>query len=514
MAGSFLPPVIMEIQANATQAIASMRTVNAELTKMEIAANAAGASLTRVEKASIIAGTALKAIGVATAVMGVLSVKAAMDQDSAFARMDEAIANAKDTTAATGEEFRKTTQAAIEMGFADQEAAGALGTLVTATGSASEAQYLLNSAMDLARYKHMSLNQAATIMARGTQGSAKAFKELGITLDTSIPKQQAINKAFDQLNAKIGGQSQAYLGTFAGKMSVLEAKVDNLAESFGNLLIPGLSIAIDFFSKYAKQIAITTGVIVGAIIVFKTYVTVMNLFKAAQILYIALTVSQAAAQTALTFATEGGVKVTKSMAAAQAILNAVMKANPYVLIATAVIAIITALVLLYQHNAKVHNAMIATAQGAIHAFSFLLLAIEKIVQAFVFLETGPLHLLLKAFAALGFGPAKSALDELNKGIKASGDFFDSARKKLDNYANGLDGLKKATTTAGMQTAGKTTNTGKSNLSSYTGTAGSGSAAGGGGTTIVQNVMVYASDTNDIAKKLAKSAKGGIPVGAK
>jgi hypothetical protein len=510
---SFLPPVVMEIQANATQAIASMKTVNAELTSMEVRANAAGTAMTRVEKASVVAGTALKAMGVATALVGVLSIKAAMEQDVAFARMDEAIGNAKDTTAATGAEFRKATQDAINMGFADQEAAGALGTLVTATGSAKEAQFLLNSAMDLARYKHISLNTAATIMARGTQGSAKAFKELGITLDNSLPKQQAINKAFDQLNAKIGGQSQAYLDTFAGKMSVLEAKVDNLAESFGNILIPVVSVAIDFFAKYAKQIGITALAILGAVIAFKTYVTVMNVFKAAQILYIALTSGQAAAQTALTFATNAGATSTKSMAAAQAILNAVMEVNPYVAIATAVIVVVTALVLLYQHNAKVHNAIIATGQGAIHAFSYILLAIEKVVEAFVFLETGPLHLVLKAFAALGFGPAKSALDELNKGIKASGDFFDGARKKLDNYANGLDGLKKATTTAGMQTAGKSTSgTPKSDLSSYSGAASGGS--GGSGTTIVQNVMVYASDTNDIAKKLAKSAKGGIPVGGK
>lgn len=510
---SFLPPVVMEIQANATQAIASMKTVNAELTSMEIRANAAGTAMTRMEKASVMAGTALKAMGVATALVGVLSIKAAMEQDAAFARMDQAIGNAKDTTAATSAEFRKATQDAINMGFADQEAAGALGTLVTATGSAKEAQYLLNSAMDLARYKHISLNVAATIMARGTQGSAKAFKELGITLDSSLPKQEAINKAFDQLNAKIGGQSKAYLDTFAGKMDVLAAKVDNLAESFGNILIPVVSVAIDFFAKYAKQIGITALVILGAIVAFKAYVTVMNLFKAAQILYIALTVGQTAAQTALTFATEAGAKSTKSMAAAQAILNAVMAVNPYVAIAMAVIAVVTALVLLYQHNAKVHNALIATAQGAIHAFSFILLAIEKVVQAFVFLETGPLHLLLKAFAALGFGPAKDALAELNKGIKASGDFFDGARKKLDNYANGLDGLKKSTTTAGLQTAGKSGSTPKSTLSSYTG-ADTGGGGSGGGTTVVQNVMVYASDTNDIAKKLSKAAKNGIPVGGK
>ena len=43
---------------------------------------------------------------------------------------------------------------------------------------------------------------AAQTLARGTTGSAKAFKELGITLDSNLPKNEAIAKAFDQLNQK------------------------------------------------------------------------------------------------------------------------------------------------------------------------------------------------------------------------------------------------------------------------------------------------------------------------
>ena len=41
----------------------------------------------------------------------------------------------------------------------------------------------------------------------------------------------------------------------------------------------------------------------------------------------------------------------------------------------------------------------------------------------------------------------------------------------------------------------------------------GGGAGGGSTTI-QNITVYASNTNDIEKKMAKAAKLGVPVGAK
>ena len=511
---SFLPPVIMEIGVNATQAITSMRAVNGQLATMQAQATTTSIALTRLEKAAVVGAAAFKAVALVTAAVGVLSIKSAMEQETAFARMDEAMKSAKDLTSATGEEFRKTAEAAIELGFADEVAAGALGTLVTATGSARESQVLLTSAMNLARYKHIDLNTAATILARGTQGSAKAFKELGITLDTSLPKQEAINKAFDQLNAKIGGQAQAYLETFAGKMSVLAAKADELAEKFGDILIPIVSKLIDFLTKYGTQIAIAAGAIVSFIIVTKVLITVMNIFKAAQIIYIALTAGQAAAQTALTFATVAGTTVTKSMTAAQLLLNIAMKANPIGLIVTAVALLIGGLILLWQHSSKARDAMVDIAQGAIQAFGLLLGAIGWVAKAILNVMTGPLQLFLKALSALGFGPAKSALTELQSGIKSVGTFFDDGKKKVDAYAARLERFKTINSQGSRKPlATKITPTGitPSDLSSYTGA--DGKPKGGGTTnTVVQNVVVYASNTNDISTKLAKAAKNGLPIG--
>lgn len=514
---SFLPPVIMEIGVNATQAMTSMRAVNGQLASMQVQATAAGVALTRLEKAAIVSGAAFRAVAVVTAAVGVLSIKAAMEQETAFARMDEAIKSAKDVTSATGAEFRKATDAAIEMGFADEVAAGALGTLVTATGSAKEAQVLLTSAMNLSRYKHIDLNTAATILARGTQGSAKAFKELGITLDTTLPKQEAINVAFDQLNAKIGGQAQAYLETFAGRMAVLGAKTDQLAEKFGDMLIPIVSKLIDFLTKYGTQIAITAGAIVSFIVVTKLLITIMNIYKAAQIIYIALTAGQTAAQTALTFATVERTVVTKSMAAAQVLLNAAMAANPIGLIVVGVALLIGGLILLWKHSSKARDAMVDIAQGAIQAFGLLLGAIGFVAKAILNLETGPLQLFLKALSALGFGPAKSALAELQSGIKSVGTFFDDGKKKVDEYAARLERFKTVNSLGShkpLATAITPAGIAPSALSSYTGASGKPKSAGSSGstTTVVQNVVVYASNTNDISTKLAKAAKNGLPIG--
>jgi hypothetical protein len=435
--GSFLPPVMMEVVVNAKEAVASLGTINEQLTVLGARAEATGVKLSTMEKSTAVANTAFKALGLATAAIGAISIKAAMEQEVAFARMDEAIKSAKDKTAETGAEFRKATDAAISMGFADETAAGALGTLVTATGSAKEAQNLLNTSMDLARYKHIDLNTAATIVARGTQGSAKAFKELGITLDTTLPKQEAINKAFEQLNSKIGGQSNAYLDTFAGKMSVLSAKADNLAEKFGDILIPVVSFFIDLLAKNGQAIAIVIGIIATLVIALKAW--------------------------------QLGVKAVE---AAQKALNFVMAMNPIVAVTLAVTALIAILVMLYQHNMKVRNAMLDVAIAGVHAVADLIHWYGEFAQTVLKVVTGPMKLMLEALAFIHAPGAKAALNDLNGAINTVGTFFDKTAKSVDNYTISLQQMKRATSNAGMQVMDTgTTPTGDTSgfdLNSYSG----------------------------------------------
>lgn len=346
----FFPPAILEIAVIGDKALLKLKEFNTQLGVMSAQANTASASLSKLEKTSVLATGALKVMGIATVAVGVLSVKAAMEQETAFARMGAALSQAKDVTSESTKEFMKSANAAIELGFADEQAAGALGTLVTATRSTKEAQMLLGASMDLARYKHIDLSTAATILARGTQGSAKAFKELGITLDTTVPKQEAINKAFDELNTRIGGQAEAYLDTFAGKLSVLNAKTDQLTETIGDKLIPYISKAIDFILRFGKQIGI-------AVLAFAGFVTGVKLLTIAMAIQTTAAAYLAAATSAVTAAqigaaiaaartgiAYGGLTIaTRVATGAQAMFSLALTANPIGLMVTAVGLLIAAL---------------------------------------------------------------------------------------------------------------------------------------------------------------------------
>jgi hypothetical protein len=179
------------------------------------------------------------------------AIKAVEDTQVATERLSTALNNAGQNTAANRDEIQKTSETMSKLGFATAATEGAYGTLITATGSTTEATKLMAMAADLARYKHEDLATAAQTLARGTTGSAKAFKELGITLDSNLPKNEAIAKAFDELNQKIGGQAVGYTHTFAGEMEILKAKFDDVAVKVGAVVMPILTKLMEFITNVA-----------------------------------------------------------------------------------------------------------------------------------------------------------------------------------------------------------------------------------------------------------------------
>jgi len=184
------------------------------------------------------------------------AIKAIQDTQVATEQLSTALNNSKQNTAANRTEIQATTEKMSALGFSTSATEGAYKTLISATGSTTEATKLMTMAADLARYKHEDLATAAMTLEKGTMGNARAFKEFGITLDTTLPKNQAITKAMDELNQKIGGQAVGYTHTFAGEIEVLKAKFDDVAVKVGAVVMPILTKLMEFI----------TGVLIPAIV--------------------------------------------------------------------------------------------------------------------------------------------------------------------------------------------------------------------------------------------------------
>ena len=466
MAGiGFLPPVILEIQANATEALVSMKEVNAELTRMEAHANATGASLSKMEKSSVMVGKAMMVTGVAAFALGAIAVEAAMKSEEAFTRLNKALDNSGNGSVATKEQFKGLVESNVKLGFTTVETANALGTLVTATGKTSEATALLSSAQNFARYSHISLSSAADTMAKATQGSAKAFKELGITLDTHLPKQEAINKAFDQLNDKLSGQSQAYLTTFAGKMSVLKAQTEASAESLGNVLIPVLTKFLDLVNKgiewiknNADALKMLGLIVLTAAAAFKTYEITLVAVNAIQKIQIALALASA----------EG----IGTMRAAMLLLNDAMKANMIGIIVTALVAVGAMFIYAWNHSETFRKGVKIVADSVITFLANMIRAFGGLIEIIANLVTGQLQIFLKVLSYLpGVGKyAKEGLKFIRDGIEGIGNTADTVANKVEGFKKVIDNLdvKKTVFDVAGGNGESSSGTGKSSLTGYTG----------------------------------------------
>lgn len=452
-----IPPLTVDIIFNTSGVSAGVTKATEGLNKITAQAKTVTTSMGHLKS------TMLAVFGGNIATQGFFMLEKALmeskqeffDTEAATKRLGQALDNMGVKSEATRESILKNVEAYSQLGFQGPESANAMGTLITATGSVEQSTKLMAMAADLARYKHIDLGTAATILARGTQGSAKAFKELGITLDTTIPKNQAISKAFDQLNTKIGGQAVAYTKTFEGQMKVLKERLQETFNAIATYVLPALTkffglinAGISWIQQNASALKVLAGLLV---------VVTANLWLAA------------AAEMALT-----------------------VLGNPFVWIAAGAVALAGIFVYLWNHWKTFRDSMAEGLATITQLIGYLTGAVAKLIRAMSYLPK------------MGF-------------LKKVADDADKAAISLGKVAKNIDELKNKKITAPKM---PTLPTGSVKPGSPTNIAGNVpggdklGGGGGGGSGVVQNILVYASNTNDIAKKMALAAKVGSPIGTK
>ena len=250
MAGE-VPPLNVEILVQLSNLTAAVTEATAGLNKIGDGAKAQESKFSALKTTmlGVFAGN-LMAKGAEILATGLHdAIKAIEDTQVATEQLSTAMNNAKQNTAANREEVTKTSEKMNALGFSVADSEKAYTKLITATGSTTESTNLMAMSADLARYKHESLAEASATLVKATMGNQKAFREFGITLDATLPKNQAIAKAMDELNGKIGGQAIGYTHTFAGEMEVLKAKFDDVAVKVGAVVLPVLTKLLDLIMK-------------------------------------------------------------------------------------------------------------------------------------------------------------------------------------------------------------------------------------------------------------------------
>jgi len=326
-------------------------------------------------------------------------VKGAMETDAQLASMKTALTNLG--LGAADEQFVKLAENNTVLGFNVTKTAQSLQTLATLTHSSSEAIRLNSLAMDIARAKHIDLASATSMVQMEMRGAARGFTQFGVTLDTTLPKAQAINKAMNDVQKAVSGQAQDYMKTAAGKLDALKSSFGQVADVIGRDVLPVVTALLGLIQRFLPDIAIIMGIATAVYAVVKA----MKAYEALQVL--------------------------------------IEETNPFTYIALAIGAVIAAILILWNHFKIVRDIIVDIADVALHAFGDIIKILGWVAQKAVEIFTAPLRAMLTIASKIPFlkDLAKPALAAINEGIDKIGTTADAVGNKINSFQKTIDKMR-------------------------------------------------------------------------
>lgn len=273
-----------------------------------------------------VAGAAAAVAGAAVVAFGVSAARAAAEDAQGQAVLANALENStgarKSDIAAVEDWITKTSKAT---GVADDQMRPALATLARATGSVTESQKAMSSALDISAATGKDVGSVSDALAKAYAGNTASLGKLVPGIDKTVLASKDMNAIMAELARTTGGAAAASANTAAGKMERMQNAVAETKESIGAALLPAMSalasvmLTVSTFAQDNAQI-------------FTVLLAVVGLLSAAVLAYSVYQKVAAVASVAWT--------------AAQWLLNTAFLASPITWIVIGVVALIAAIVLI------------------------------------------------------------------------------------------------------------------------------------------------------------------------
>lgn len=187
---------------------------------------------------------ALTGVGALVAGLAMATASAA-EEEKGIAALDAALKANDKAYKGNTDSIEALITKRTALAFADDELRSSLTFLVTKYKDVDKAQALQSTAMDLARLKGISLDEATKMLTKGLDGSSKVLKQLGIDLPATATEQErltAIQKA-------AAGQADAYGKTAAGAQEAFRLALGDLVEDAGALFLPIMKDVFGFLRE-------------------------------------------------------------------------------------------------------------------------------------------------------------------------------------------------------------------------------------------------------------------------
>lgn len=253
--------IIVDAQDKTGTAISS---VKGQLDQTKLSIDGVTDAMNRVGKIGAVAfGAAIAVVGTSLSAYSDASASAVVSsqilENSLKSLSEDAFNEVTEggTTLAQGMTYMTKTmesasEAALQLGFDDEDAAQSFAKLFSVTKDTGEALDELAIAEDLARYKGISLEDATQKLIMVHSGATKELKSLGIAVEEGATVMQNL----DSIQKQVAGSAEAYSMTQAGATDMLRNNIENLREAIGGALAPTITHMIETVQPLIEKFAL------------------------------------------------------------------------------------------------------------------------------------------------------------------------------------------------------------------------------------------------------------------
>lgn len=176
------------------------------------------------------------------------AAKAAADEEQEMAVLRNTLRKATKATDKQADSAEKwITQLQNATGVSDGDLRPALGKLAIATGDITEAQDLLNVALDISVARGKPLTTIVEALGKAAQGSTTGLQRLGIKTKDAAGEALSFDEILKNAAKTMGGAASKAADTTAGRYARLKVQFEDVKEEIGNALLPILNDLGEWF---------------------------------------------------------------------------------------------------------------------------------------------------------------------------------------------------------------------------------------------------------------------------